>query len=159
MSVSLYGSGQTVVQVANFQTGALATGTGTIPFDNTIPQITEGDQFMSLSFTPLSATNKLKIDVFWQGTNSSVSALGFFVALFQNGVSNSLACAGSSVANASLSTFSFTYYGTAGTTSAITFSVRAGGPGGTTTFNGQNSTQFGGGALASSITITEYSQN
>ena len=159
MSVSIYGSGQTVVQVANFTTGTVATGTGTFSFTNTAPTITGGDQFMSLSFTPINAANKLKIDVVFMGTNSLASTNGFVVALFQNGVTNALASAFNSQANGSVCQMPLIYYGTAGTTSTITFSVRAGGPAGTTTFNGQGGGQLGGGTLASSITITEISQS
>lgn len=35
--------------------------TSIIPLDSTVPQITEGDQIVSLSFTPKSASNKLRI--------------------------------------------------------------------------------------------------
>ena len=145
-----------VLQVANFQTGTLATGSTAIPFDNTIPQITEGDEFMSLAFTPTSASSKLKIDVVWQGTNTTVSSHGLVIALFMVGTSNALAATFNSVANSCLSNFVFTHYMTSGTTSAITFKVRAGSSnGGTTSFNGQSGSAYGGGVLASSITISE----
>jgi hypothetical protein len=150
--------GQTgsVIQVANYQTGTLATGTGAIPFDNTIPQITEGDQYMSLAFTPTSATNKLKIDVVWMGSNPSAASFGFAVALFAVGTTNALASTFYSVMNSAISQYSFSHFMTAGTTSAITFTVRAGSANGaTTSFNGQSGSQIGGGNLASSITITE----
>ncbi len=49
----------TVVQVVNTQDGAVATGTTVLPWDDTIPQNTEGDQYMSLSITPTNASNKL----------------------------------------------------------------------------------------------------
>ena len=145
-----------VLQVDNFQTGTLATGSTAIPFDNTIPQITEGDEYMSLAFTPKFSTSKLKIDVVWQGTNASISTNGFVVALFMVGTSNALAANFNSVANGSINNFVFTHYMTSGTTSAITFKVRAGsGNGATTSFNGQTGSALGGGALASSITISE----
>ncbi len=149
-----------VVQVVNTQTGAVATGTGVIPYDNTIPQITEGTNFMALSITPTSATNKLKIDVvihLQEGTggNTVVTA-----ALFQNAISNALAVSfsqnGITYPDPSIS---FTYYMAAGTTSPTTFSVRAGrDTAGTFTFNGVNGVGMYGGALSSSITITEIQQ-
>ena len=145
-----------VLQVANFQTGTLATGSTAIPFDNTIPQITEGDEYMSLAFTPKFSTSKLKIDVVWQGTNTTVSAAGLVIALFMVGTSNALAATFNSVASSCISNFVFTHYMTSGTTSAITFKVRAGSSnGGTTSFNGQSGSANGGGVLASSITISE----
>ena len=36
------------LQIVNSQTGAVATGTTTIPFDDTIPQNTEGTEFLSV---------------------------------------------------------------------------------------------------------------
>ena len=160
MSVTISGSGQVVVQVANTQTGTLATGSTAMTFGNTIPQITSGDQFMSLSFTPLSSTNKLKIDVIFQGSNTATSSSGFVVALFAVGTSNALATAYNSQTNSSIQTINFTHYMTSGTTSAITFTVRAGsGSGGTTSFNGQSGSAYGNGTVASSITITEISQS
>lgn len=146
-----------VVQTVNVQDGAVATGTTLIPFDDTIPQNTEGDQFMSLAITPTSATNKLKIDVVFNYGHSA--NLGAIVALFQDSTANALACASEYMNTSSqLGNIKFTHYMTAGTTSSTTFKVRAGGhtgSAGTTTFNGQSSSRLFGGVLASSITITE----
>ena len=146
-----------IVQVVNTQTGAVATGTTAIPQDDTIPQNTEGDQYMSLAITPTSATNKLKIDVVFVGTYSATAKL--VVALFQDTTASALACTGF---YAGVTTHpgvcSFSHYMTAGTTSATTFKVRAGGVTGVTetlTFNGAASARFYGGVLASSITIQE----
>lgn len=144
-----------VVQMVNTTTGALATGTTTIPFDDTIPQNTEGDQYMSLSITPKAAANLLKIDVVWNGTNSAASR--FTVALFQDSTANALAAAVDQIDSAGNSRqVVFTYWMAAGTTSSTTFKVRAGANNpGTTTFNGQGGTRLYGGVMASSITITE----
>ena len=51
-----------VVQVVNVMDGALATGTTVMPTDDTIPQITEGDEYMSLAITPKNALNILVIE-------------------------------------------------------------------------------------------------
>ena len=50
------------VQIQSTQTGAVATGTTVIPLDDSIPQNTEGDEYMSLSITPSDASNILIID-------------------------------------------------------------------------------------------------
>jgi hypothetical protein len=145
------------VQVVNTQSGAVATGTTQIPADNTVPQITEGDEYMTLAITPKSATNKLKIEVVWNGAHSS-TASQITAALFQDTTANALAAGWGgrrSAANAE-SQITFTHYMTAGTTSSTTFRVRAGtGTAGTTTFNGANAGRIYGGVMASSITITE----
>lgn len=144
-----------VVQVVNTQTGAMATGTTVIPSDDTIPQNTEGDEYMTLAITPKAATNKLRIDVVFFGTVSVAGHL--LVALFQDATANALAATEARVeAGGSMATVSFTYYMTAGTTSATTFKVRAGpSTAGTTTFNGTAGARRMGGVGASSITITE----
>ena len=55
----------TVVNVVNHQFGSMLNlGDGTsvqIPYDDTIPLITEGAEVMTLAITPKSTTNKLKI--------------------------------------------------------------------------------------------------
>ncbi len=49
-----------VVQAVNTQTGAVGTTTTIMPFDDTIPQITEGSEFMTRAITPTSASNILR---------------------------------------------------------------------------------------------------
>jgi hypothetical protein len=153
--VSIGGSTSKVIQMVNTQTGTVATGTGNIPSDNSIPQITEGDQYMTLSITPTSASSVLLIDVF------AISAAGSdtfqSAALFQDSTANALASIAGLIAGTDkVYTFAFRHKMTAGTTSATTFRVRIGGNAGTTTFNGRAAGQLLGGSLASSITITEY---
>ena len=145
-----------IVQVVNTQTGAVATGTTAVPADDTIPQITEGIEFMTLAITPTSATNKLKIEVVFIGSHS-VAANWVTVALFQDTTTNALAATSFVVtATGDVHTAIFTHYMTTGTTSATTFRVRAGGEtASTTTFNGSVGAREGGGVYASSITITE----
>lgn len=144
-----------VIQVVNSQTGAVSTGTTQIPTDDTIPQNTEGDQYMTLAITPNNTSNKLKIDVVFCGANSGDALLT--AALFQDSTANSLACAVATQGAAGYSeNLHFTHYMAAGTTSATTFKVRAGGnTAGTTTFNGAAGGRYFGGVMASSITISE----
>jgi hypothetical protein len=148
-------SAGTVIQVVNTMNSTVATGTGTIPQDNTIPQNTEGTEFMTLSITPTSASNKLRIDVVVNGAGNATNS--WIVALFQDSTANSLAAISYNIAaNNVVSPASFTYYMTAGTTSSTTFKVRCGLiSAGTYTFNGQSGGQLLGGVMASSITIME----
>ena len=149
-------SSGTVLQVVRYQTGAVATGTTMIPTDDTIPQITEGNEYMTLAITPRSATSKLLIEVVWNGTSSSVDYLT--VALFQDSIASSLATVASVNGIASwMVNLVLIHSMISGTTSATTFKVRAGGNSGlgTTTFNGSASARKLGGSLASSITIWE----
>jgi hypothetical protein len=144
-----------VLQVKNFQTGAVATGTAIIPVDNTIPQITEGTQFLSLAITPTSATSKLLFQIIMHASPSI--ATNTVVALFQDSTANAIAGGFAYMLTATGETYiNFNYFMTSGTTSATTFTVRAGlGNAGTLTVNGSGGTQFLGGVCMSSITITE----
>lgn len=151
-----YGAASHVIQVKNTETGAVSTGTTVIPTDDTIPQNTEGNEVMTLAITPTVTTNKLKIDVVvWQsnsGANNNLTA-----ALFQDTTADALAGGFQWQADAGgLTMVAFTHYMSAGTTSATTFKVRAGGSAaGTMTFNGVSGARRLGGVMASSITITE----
>ena len=146
-----------IVQTVNTQTGAVATGTTTMPQDDTIPQNSEGDEYMTLAITPTNSSNKLKIDVVWHGASSASS--GIMVAgLFQDSTANALAAGsgGSHDAANDMQHIYFTHFMAAGTTSATTFKVRVGfNASGTTTFNGAAGSRRLGGVFASSITIQE----
>jgi len=142
-----------VVQVVNVQTGAVATGTTALVFDDSIPQITEGDEYMTLAITPKSATNKLKIDITVHLDCGADGNLG--AALFQDATAGALAAMHSRPNSSDALCISFSHYMAAGTTSATTFKVRCGSNSGTTTFNGIGAGRIFGGVMASSITITE----
>lgn len=144
-----------VVQVVNTQTGAVATGTTTIPRDDTIPQNTEGDQYMTLAITPTNASNILVIEVVAMFANSA--AISVIAALFQDTTANALAATVSQGAGTDAEVnIKITHRMVAGTTSATTFKLRAGGnSAGTLTFNGRSGARLFGGVMASSITITE----
>ena len=145
----------TTIQTVNVQTGALATGTTRMPLDDTIPQKTEGDEYMTLAITPTNASNKLKIEVVFIGTDTAVQT--FVAAIFQDSTAGALAVGACVNSNQhGIECLNVNHYMTAGTTSATTFKVRAGGNNsGTTTFNGQQGARRYGGSFASSITITE----
>ena len=148
---------QHIIQCVQTQTGAVATGTTAVPIDDTIHQITEGDQYMTLAITPKSTANILYIDVVVHLTHSAAGTMA--VSLFQDATANALATSfGQLVAVTQIVNLKFSHKMTAGTTSATTFKVRAGtATGATTTFNGSGGARFFGGVFASSITITEVS--
>jgi len=143
------------VQMVNTQTGALATGTTIMPMDNTIPQITEGDQYMTRTITPNNASNELLIEVV---LCAATSTSGYFqVALFVGSTADALAAVSSYKAANETQVIAFAHKVAAGVTSELTFRVRASSTlAGTTTFNGFAAAAKLGGVMASSITITEY---
>ena len=147
----------TVVQVVNTQDGAVATGTTVLPNDDTIPQNTEGDEYLTLAITPTNANNMLKIEIVIHLAHTSASSY-MIAALFQDSTAGALAAsqpARTDQANTA-GVGVFTHYMVAGTVLPTTFKVRAGhGSAGTTTFNGATGTRNLGGVMASSVTITE----
>lgn len=144
-------------QTVSTISGAVATGTGTIPYDDTTPQITEGDQYMSLAITPTLATNWLQIDVVINISNNTNGRYQV-AALFQDSTVNALeATAMWSQTLGENVNLKLTHHMQAATTSATTFRVRAGGYlASTTTFNGVGGARRFGGVSASSMTIREY---
>ena len=148
-----------VQQIVNVQTGAVATGTGRIPQDDTIPQITEGDEYMTLAITPTSATNKLLIESTAMMTVNGGTSLT--MALFVGTTANALAAIGGNSNGGSVNRgMTLVHNMVAGTTSELTFRIRLG-PNAAVTlaFNSGEGvgTRLYGGVCASSITITEYS--
>tara|TARA_X000001382_G_scaffold32858_4_gene21592 strand:- start:1458 stop:1982 length:525 start_codon:yes stop_codon:yes gene_type:complete len=148
-----------VIQVVNHQDSQQALGTAIIPNDDSIPQKTEGTEFMTLSITPKSASSKLLIQVVVSSTASSANALNIS-ALFKNDETNALATTGQyQSVGTGIMTTTYSHYITAGTTSSITFKVRGGASTGNYTFNGYhhsgNLYRNFGGSSASSMTIME----
>ena len=157
--LDLAGGGK-LVQRVNVQTGAVSTGTTTSPEDDTIPQNTEGNEFMTLAITPTNASNILYIDTVAVFSHSDTSSSDMVVALFQDSTAGALASisCGRQLTTNIAKTWGFTHKMTAGTTSSTTFKIRIGADcAGTTTFNGVSGSRKHGGVMASSITITEIS--
>lgn len=147
-----------VVQVVSTNVTAAQSITTQIPYDDTIPQNTEGDQILSLAITPSASANKLLIiaNAFWGQSTGGTNVSGT-MALFQDSTASALA------ANAMYTTASsttghcvLTHYMTAGTTSATTFKVRLGPDAGITlTLNGIGGSRKLGGIASTNITIME----
>lgn len=137
--------------------GNFASGTATIPYDNTIPQITEGTEFMTQTTTPKSLTDILVIDVTWFGSLSSNANV--VMALFQDATANALSATAVTppAAGGYLLNLSLRYVMTAATMAATTFRVRLGpSAAGTLSQNGDSGTGKFNGVGGCSITITEH---
>lgn len=147
--------GVLVQQVGN-QTGAVATGATATEWNDSIPQNTEGNEYLTQAITPKSALSILEIDVVVM--LASNGAANLTVALFQDTTANALAAMASrTIAAGNQHNVKFTHRMVAGTTSATTFKVRIGPDAAVTvTFNGTGSARIYGGVAASSITIKEY---
>ena len=144
-----------VLQVVSTDTGAVATGTTTLPQDDTIPQNTEGTQFMSLAITPISASSTLVIDVVTSSSNSGTSSMQ--LAVFRDATVNAIgASTGGTAAAGQMLNMKFSVSAAAVSTAATTFYLRIGGAAaGTITFNGSAGARYFGGVISSSIRIRE----
>lgn len=121
-----------IVQIVRTEFMDDSSGVTTIPLDDTIPQITEGDEYMTRAITPTSAVNILRVRAqVLAGTSATWSAIA---ALFQDATANALKAITSYV-NAENTFLALSHQQVAGTTSATTFRVRCGGNGGTFYFN------------------------
>lgn len=148
--------GGATAQVVYAETTALASGSTTIPGDDTIPQNTEGTQFLTATITPTDAANDLIIEAAFQvHTISAGERLA--MCLFVDSTADAIATVFSRTTNG--------YYPTgpmvlrkkiaAGSTSARTYKIRIGATSGSIEVNSWNSTQNYGGTEVSSITISE----
>ena len=147
-----------VVQSVKTINSAVSTGTTVLPYDDTIPQNTEGiDAVLDRSITPTSATNRLIITVLVNASSSN-NAGNFTLALFQDSTANALAATQMTVGantNAGQSV-TLIWEMAAGTTSSTTFKARIGNDqAGTTTINGAGGGRKYGGVCASIMKIQE----
>ena len=148
--------GGKLLQQVNTQTGAVATGTTIFPEDDTIPQNTEGDEYMTLTITPKSATSVINIEahVFYSNTNSTRAGTG----LFKDSDADALAFTSNFIDDlTSMSNMQVFYSETSGNTTPRTYKIRCGNiqTAGTFTFNGQGGNRKFGGTVLSTIRILE----
>ena len=147
-----------VVQMVRTSSSAVSTGTTQMPYDDTIPQNTEGDEYMTMAITPSSTSNRLVIIVTTHLANNTSAATFLSSGLFQDSTASALAASAIYKGNNNdlMFTNTFVHEMAAGTVSSTTFKVRSGGnSASTTTFNGQNAGREFGGVVSSSITIFE----
>ncbi|NEI60904.1 hypothetical protein [Rhizobium leguminosarum] len=128
--------------------------TTVIPTDDTIPQISEGTQILSVSITPKSATNKLRIR--FNGEGSPAAGPQALVWAIFDGSANAIGAghtSGATTANG------YPMGGevevTAGSTSAKTISVRVGAGTGTMRMNGASTGRFFGGTYGARLVVEE----
>lgn len=148
--------GTVVVQRAEATPYSTYTSTtGTFPYDDTIPQNTEGTALPNeVTITPSSATNRLLIEV--EVPMSISSSAHMVVALFQDSDADALAAVAENGGSGSISSVIFTHEMAAGTTSATTFKLRYGANTAATSYvNGNNSARRFGGAMQTRLRVTE----
>ena len=143
-----------LVQVVNTTNVAMTTGTTAIPHDDTIPQITEGDEILSRTITPTNANNILLFEVIVQWATASNVAM--CCALFKDSDAGAICASGHYGSNREQNSMRLQHFTTGSLgTSQIEFTVRFGATSGTTTINGDNGARTYGGVCTTGITISE----
>lgn len=127
--------------------------TTAIPFDDTIPQVGEGTQILSVSITPKTITNRIILR--FSGTGCTAGNNMVIYAIFANGASNAIAAGASYNATSAVETPCVLETELVpGSTSAQTYTVRVGPDTGTLRMNGNSSARrFGG--VAKCVLIAE----
>jgi len=144
-----------VAQIVTNTDGAVASGTTILPIDDTIPQNTEGDEYITQAITPTNASHRLIITAVLHLSAWANDSMG--VALFQDSTAGALMGSIASLnAGIAMAPIVLRHEMAAGTTSLTTFKIRAGcNSANTTTLNGYRTGRYLGGVLLSSLTIQE----
>ncbi len=131
--------------------------TASIPNDDSIPQSGEGKEYVTVTITPTSASNKLRIEAIASAVSAD-AARTLTAALFQDSVANAIAVGQVTVPSVNyLYPMILDHWQSAGTTSAITFKLRIGvAAGGTAYINGNTANRTMGGVNSVRIRATEY---
>ena len=147
-------TGKMLQQVAS-TSSARSTTTNITPIDDTIPQSTEGAEFLTVSITPSNTANILLIEIDAQLEVTTANAY-VVMALHKNSDADALAAVAEFIVSGAQAPITLRHKMTAGTTSAITFKMRAGtNTGSTLAINSFNGARVFGGASASIMTVTE----
>lgn len=152
---AVVGGDSRIVQVVEATPYATYDSTSTvIPYDDTVPQSGEGKQFNSVTITPTSASNRLRVEVDYDFVMSS-GADTCIMALFQDATAGALAATATYLPGSYQDALHLAYEMAAGTTSATTFKTRAGMGAATLYVNGDTGARKLGGVAAVRMRVTE----
>jgi hypothetical protein len=147
----------TVAQVVRDSDATYSSLTTDLPCDNSIPQITEGEEVLSVAITPVNASSTLRIRFMANLGASSASNVG--AALFVDATAAALRATGTRITSASGTTpIVLEHALTAGSTTARTYRIRVGpdvGGAATVFVNGDNSSRIFGGVDAATLEVEE----
>lgn len=111
--------------------------TTTPAFDSSAPQVGEGEQIMSLAITPLLSTTLVQVRVYLTFTNGT-TPMDVVFGLFRNGAASAVAAEGGNQTATQGQAMIF-YSESPGSTSTITYTIRAGVSTSSITIPGTNS--------------------
>lgn len=137
LSASGGGGAGKLVNYYIYQDATTSSTSAIIPFDNTIPQNTEGAEYGNISYTPSASGNRLVVKITGWGARSVAGSLA--IALFKDSDTSSFASIISSAAAANSNVF-FLCIGNflTASTSAITLRMRFGPLGSSTAYMNSN---------------------
>lgn len=147
----------TVLQCVTGTYAANADLTTDLPFDDTIPQNTEGNEILTVSITPKSTTNRLRVHVSTSYGENSVDGYASF-AVFKDTTADALFAHGIEVLGGGTQmgfALSFHFEYVPGSVSSTTLKLRAGSNTGTMRLNGTIGGRIFGGVAATVMTVTE----
>lgn len=125
-----------------------------IPLDDSIPQIGEGTQILSVSITPKKSTSRIRIR--FQGFGAKNAGADIIAALFQDSIANALAATVTIITGADLPQPLFLEFEHAvGSTTTRTYSIRVGASSGTVRMNGTTAARYFGGVASSTLVVEE----
>jgi hypothetical protein len=142
-----------VVDRAYAEYTANADLTATIPYDDTIPQNTEGTEILTATITPKATTNRVRIR--FSGFAESNGNVNVTVALFRDDGADAIQARGQVLWGGSPEQLSLEHEHVPGTTSAVTYKIRVGPSASTIRFNGRVATRIYGGVAAATMVVEE----
>jgi len=147
-----------LIKTTSYISGAVITGSTTIPHDDTIPQFNEGNFFANLTITPASQTSKIKACSQVVMSTSATAPNLLQTVMFINGSSNAVAISGAySPAQFYEVNTGVCYTTQVPSAAAFNVSVRYGSnAAGTVTVNGASGARSYGGTYNSYIIVDEY---
>lgn len=146
-----------ILQTATASIATWGSTTSVIPFDNTVPQNTEGTQFLTVSITPKSASSTLRLRASGM-VASSGSSLAVAVAAFRDSTASAIAASAvnTSATAGTSHLVTLTASVSASSTSSTTFALRYGlNSAGTAYINGGTSANYFGGVESWRIVVEE----
>lgn len=144
-------------QELDFETGYINVST-IIPLDNTTPQITEGVEILTGSFTPVSATSELLVE-FWGIVGAGAGNTFLIAALFQDGATDAVASSVVAVLAVGVAPLWLGYRLTPASLNSITFALRLGpnSTAGTSGYlNGNSAAQMFNGTMRAFLRVSEF---
>jgi hypothetical protein len=151
------GGGGKLLQVVTSNAGAAATSTTTVPLDDTIPQNTEGGEFMTLAITPTASDSTLIIQAF--AICTCVTANRTWVgSIFVDSTANALSYSVVRISTWADWTYQFATaqaFVSAASTSSRTYKFRAGADVGNIHFNSNSAATDNAANVSSHMVIWE----